>query len=308
VKGGTTVEVPLWISVMTGADYTPALQVSYELSVSDAVGRTETIRSGSLRVPYTPWMQHELDPISVEIPDIPGIGVLKLTVSDPSGEVLHRNFMIYEIVTESGIPGYEVFSVPAAGYSDQHWSTRQWEVMDGLKVDGAGSGYFEYTFPLPGDLKAGSAGDAYFVIEVSAKEYFVKDREAYDSEQNFMLGSQVAPSANPNSYPMTDEVMFPSEITVSLMGEKVCTTLLPDDPADHRGILSWHHQLKDKKLREAGSYGYLVKVPVSGKILRSAVYEGALKVRIETTGEGGIAIYGKEFGRFALDPSLVLTK
>jgi predicted transcriptional regulator len=107
---------------------------------------------------------------------------------------------------------------------------------------------------------------------------------------------------------MSDEVMFPSEITVSLMGENVLTTVLPDDPADHRGILSWHHQLKDKKLREAGSYGYLVKVPVSGKILRNAVSGGALKVRIETAGEGGIAIYGKEFGRFALDPSLVLTK
>ena len=33
---------------------------------------------------------------------------------------------------------------------------------------------------------------------------------------------------------------------------------LPDDPADHRGILSWHAQLRDRKLREAGSYGYLV--------------------------------------------------
>ena len=75
--------------------------------------------------------------------------------------------------------------------------------------------------------------------------------------------------------------------------------------------MSWHHQLEkddDRKLREAGSYGYLVKVPVDRDILASAVEKGELTVRLETEGEGGIAIYGKEFGRYMLDPSLVLKK
>ena len=143
-------------------------------------------------------------------------------------------------------------------------------------------------------------------MEASAKELFVKDRREYDTEQNFMLGSKVAPSANPNSYPMTDEKVFPSEISIHINGQKVQTTILADDPADHRGVLSWHHQLQDRKLREAGSYGYLIKVPLDRSMLEDVIRKGELVVTLQTEGEGGIAIYGKEFGRYALDPSLVL--
>jgi predicted transcriptional regulator len=126
------------------------------------------------------------------------------------------------------------------------------------------------------------------------------------ADLNYMLGAKASPSGNPNSYPMTDETMFPSKIEVTINGEKALNTTLPDDPADHRGVLSWHHQLTDKKLREAGSYGFLTKVPVSKKQLKSAVESGKLVVRIKTVGEGGIAVYGKSFGRYPLDPSLVM--
>ncbi|MBK7653478.1 MAG: hypothetical protein IPJ20_25910 [Flammeovirgaceae bacterium] len=102
------------------------------------------------------------------------------------------------------------------------------------------------------------------------------------------------------------ETLFPSKIVISVNGETALTTTLKDDPADHRGVLSWHHQLKDKKLREAGSYGYLIKVPVSKAQLKAAVEKGSLLLRLETNGKGGIAVYGKSFGRYPLDPSLVL--
>ena len=118
----------------------------------------------------------------------------------------------------------------------------------------------------------------------------------------------VAPSANPNSYPMTDEKLFPSKISVSIGGRKAYSTALTDDPADHQGVLSWHHQLKDRKLREAGSYGYLIKVPVTKSMLKNAFQRRELLVQIQTQGKGGIAVYGKEFGRYPLDPSLVLKK
>ena len=48
--------------------------------------------------------------------------------------------------------------------------------------------------------------EAFFLVEVSAKEYFVKDQQEYERDQDFMRGSVVAPSANPNAYPMTDEL------------------------------------------------------------------------------------------------------
>ena len=70
------------------------------------------------------------------------------------------------------------------------------------------------------------------------------------------------PSLNPNSYPMTDTVRFPSARARARGGQSAGQFELPDDPADHRGILSWHAQKRDKKLREAGSYGYLVSATI----------------------------------------------
>ena len=32
------------------------------------------------------------------------------------------------------------------------WSAKQWNVLDGLKVNGAGHGYFEYRLPWPEGL------------------------------------------------------------------------------------------------------------------------------------------------------------
>ena len=83
-------------------------------------------------------------------------------------------------------------------------------------------------------------------------------------------GGKDAPSRNPNAYPMTDETTFPSTVSILVDGKLGRTLTLPDDPADHRGVLSWHHQLKDRKLREAGSYGYLTRIDITAEQLGQA--------------------------------------
>jgi hypothetical protein len=85
--------------------------------------------------------------------------------------------------------------------------------------------------------------------------------------------------------------------------------MLADDPADHRGILSWHAQLRDRRLREAGSYGYLVQATVPPEALRRAADAGELVVRLSVAEAlpGGLAVYGRSFGRYPLDPTVVLT-
>lgn len=107
---------------------------------------------------------------------------------------------------------------------------------------------------------------------------------------------------------MTDETVFHSAVRVSANGHHAGQYELPDDPADHRGILSWHYQLQDQRLREAGSYGYRLNVPLPPEAIREAARTGQLVLRLEVSDAlpHGLAIYGDEFGRYPMDPTVLL--
>jgi Glycosyl hydrolases family 2, sugar binding domain/Glycosyl hydrolases family 2/Glycosyl hydrolases family 2, TIM barrel domain len=307
VNGGESIKIPLFLSSMTDADHGKQLKLSYQLSIINSIGETSQVTAGTKSVDYQPYLQKEIESLALIMPNIAGLALLTLQLEDGKGEVLHRNFMHFEVSSQNKLPKTEVISVGPLSFADMKWSLKQWNILSGLKVCGAGSGYFEYSIPVSKALDVNSVNDAYFLVELSAKELFVKDRDQKErTDVDFMLGAKASPSGNPNSYPMTDEMLFPSKIIVSIEGETVLTTTLPDDPADHRGVLSWHHQLKDRKLREAGSYGYLTKIPISKEQLVKAKEKGKLLIRFQTEGNGGIAVYGKSFGRYPLDPSLVL--
>jgi hypothetical protein len=83
---------------------------------------------------------------------------------------------------------------------------------------------------------------------------------------------------------------------------------LTDDPADSRGILSWHAQPHDGHLYEAGSYGQLLRVPIPAGAVAQAERSGEFVVRLEVDDAlpGGLAIYGRHFGRYPLDPTVLL--
>ena len=306
VEGGSQQRIPLFLSVMTDKPMEGKLTVHYSLEHLNYIGETEKIMENSFVTDYQPWMQKSLNPLSLSMSDQEGVSTLKLWVSNEKGEVLQRNFMHFVVNSGEQDSNIQLISLQPASFSQSSWSDKQWEVMEGKKVNGTGKGYFEYEFPLSSEVSMKGLKTAYFLVEVSAKQLFVKDQREFDRDQDYMKGSRVAPSSNPNSYPMTDETRFPSDIAISIGGSKVHTATLENDPADHRGVLSWHSQLQDRKLREAGSYGYRVKVPLSKKMLRDARERGKLVVKLESLGEGGLAVYGKEFGRFPFDPSLVL--
>ncbi len=251
------------------------------------------------------------------MPEKPAIAILSLTLEDESGNVLHRNFTTY-LVSEDESPREETINTNSGkikvvrfapnSFSKAEWSLKQWNVLEGLKVNGAGAGYFEYSLPWPADLKAEDIDSADFRIEVSAKQLFGKDKEgAQKQEGDFMRGKGTHdPSSNPNSYPMTDETRYPSAVRIRIAGQTVGTFDLQDDPADHRGILSWYSQKRDRKLREAGSYGYLVNANIPKSVLQKAAAEKEIVLRLEVDEAmpGGLAIYGERFGRYPLDPTL----
>ncbi|MNP47630.1 hypothetical protein D3C76_1416950 [compost metagenome] len=116
----------------------------------------------------------------------------------------------------------------------------------------------------------------------------------------YMHGASANVEYNPNTYYMTDEMRHESKVTVCIDGEPVGSVHLPDDPADARGVLSWHYQPVDNRLDEAGSYGYLCRIKVPGRI--AAKLDRNRRFRLELrAGEGGLALYGRNAGRYPLD-------
>jgi len=233
--------------------------------------------------------------------------------------ILHQNFTTFVVegtVADSvrlvGERRARVVHVPATAVQSGHWSLKQWTVLD-RKLNGAGSGYFEYRLPWPVGLDPRTVASATFLVEASAKRLNGKDRDSTMADNgggDYMRGGGFHdPSRNPNSYPMTGEHPFPSAVTVRINGVVAGHYALADDPADSRGILSWHAQPHDGHLYEAGSYGELLRVALSADALAAAARSGEVVVRLEVAdalpGGGGLAIYGAGFGRYPVDPTVI---
>jgi hypothetical protein len=321
VQPGETVPVPLWASFLTDESPGPELTIRMELVGHDDLGRARRWWEGERTVPFAPWTSGELEPIAVPMPASRALAVLRLVLEDPAGRVLHRNFTAFvvgetpsprdEVRAEAGGRTLRVLRSAPSAFSDASWSLRQWDAMDGRKVNGAGSGVFEYRIPWPDDLRPEEVAGATFLAELGAKQLFGKDRpDAGEVEGDYMRGRGAHdPGLNPNAYPMTDTKTHPTAVRVRVGGVALGMFEIADDPADHRGLLSWHAQKRDRRLREAGSHGELVSVSVPADVLAAAATAGAVVVRLEVdeTVPGGLAVYGEEFGRYPLDPTLVLT-
>jgi hypothetical protein len=313
VKPNERVRVPLYLSSMTDrSDLGDKLTLQVKMYGYDAIGQKKTWETRTETVPYKPYINQEIEALLLTMPNEKAVVTLALTLQDQAGNDLHHNVMNFiveapipqEINLPSGKKAH-LLSVEAKDFSQAKWSAKQWNVMEGAKVNGTGSGYFEYRFKLPQN----DFGNATFIAELGAKQLFVKDIDQEKiKDDNYMLGARVAPDKNPNSYPMTDETLFPSLVSVSVNGIFAQQVELPDDPADHRGVLSWHYQPKVRKLNEAGSYGYKVAINAPKEALDLARKTGELVIRLtaEEGLSGGIAVYGDRFGRYAINPCVIL--
>ena len=313
---GETVSVPIFASFMTDRNVGETLYLQFDLSGWDDLGVFENYSQKLISVPFQPWMNKEFEPVSVTMPDKNCVAVLGLTLKDATGAVLQRNFTTF-VVSSGAAPKEEMRVVKnnklkllrfaPASFAESDWSEKQWNVFAGLKVNGAGSGFFEYRLKWPGDVDPAQVATATLKFEASAKQLFGKDK-GVKVGGDYMRGKGTFDnSANKNSYPMTDEARFESAVQVLVNGESAGIFDLPDDPADSRGILSWHAQKKDRALHEAGSYGYLVEAKLPQAALQSAAKQGELVIRLQAPDAlpHGLALYGERFGRYPLDPTLV---
>ncbi|HEY7233978.1 MAG TPA: hypothetical protein VH539_07495, partial [Gemmatimonadaceae bacterium] len=292
------------------------LTLRADVSGWNSLGEYRHYASSARRIAYRPWMSAPLSPLQVTAPNEPAVVVVAVRLEDASGTVLHRNFTTLVVGGSSSDTAtladgrrVRIARVPAASVSDARWTLKQWTVLGGRKIDGAGSGYFEYRIPWPNGLAASGVASATFLVEASSKRLNGKDRDTTDAGGgDYMRGGGFHdPSRNPNSYPMTGTTPFPSAVTVTVNGHLAGRWELADDPADSRGILSWHAQPHDRHLYEAGSYGQLLRIPVPAESIADAARTGAMVVRlaVDPALPGGLAIYGAQFGRYPVDPTML---
>ena len=305
---GSTLDLPVHASFTTDKD-PGQLTLETELVGWDALGEYKAFGGAWIPIAFTPYGNGEAGVVLVKIPRENGLYLFRMVLKDARGDVLHRNFTTFRVKdgTDPAPEGTKLISFAPASFTAQEWSDKQANVYDGLKVNGFGHGYFEYTVTLPDDVDPDSLTGAELVFEASAKQWFGKDREGNDIQGDYMLGGGTFdPCKSLNSYAMTDKVLWPSKLEVSVNGKVIGKYDLADDPADHRGILSWGAQTRERWMREGGSYGELVRMEVPVKALGK---DKVAVIRFTTPADdldGGLALYGKDFGRYPLDPTLVL--
>ena len=294
-EAGATWTVPVDISLITDRFAGRTLNLSYQVRGFDGRGVQfdETMVSvGEYKV--SAWQNGHLTDVPVRLPCKTSCGTVCFTLFDGSRPV-GRNFACF--ATRGEVPSNVKTLQPMQVSTSSGW-VKKWDVMDGLKLCCAGQGFVEYDF---GDVPVGR--DVAFRTELSSKRLYAKDLRGVDSgdiDLTYMLGGGHTDRAkNANSYPMTSDEKWSSEVKIYANGELVNTVVLPDDPADHRGILSWIAQRRDRRLRDAGSYGYLVEAAIPAAVVAKG--RGRIVVRLESD-KGGLAVYGKRFGRFPMDP------
>ena len=297
----STMELQLYSSFVT--DSAPeGLQLETRLVWTDALGVAHEEDSVVTAIGFTPY---SLTPVATRKVCVGGNGVyaLQMFVKDGEGKVLHRNFSLY--VVKDAKPAECTLSFSPASYTAASFSNGTKQVLGGLKVNGFGSGYFEYELDFDGD-PAGIKG-AKLLFEAGAKTLFLKDVDESGryEDVDYMRGAgKNNPCKSPNAYSMTDTEKWPSSVSVSVNGVEIGTAVLPDDPADHTGVLSWFAQPKERWMYEGGSHGYLISLDVPVEAVSKHM---TIRFTVPEDTPGGLALYGREFGRYPLDPTLVFS-
>lgn len=273
----------------------------------DGLGTRMICQRGSQDFVLSDYGTAALPEILLRMPDTDALAVLSLTLLDASGEVIARNFTTYDVQSGEGTGRYPLpgmyLSVSPAAYVRSGFE-HAWSALSGHKANGAGAGFFEYEVRLPEGCGLNTVRGIELYFEASAKQVYEKDIAKDPLKKqllNFMHGDRHNPGTNPNSYFMTDEQRHPAKVQVCINGIATEALYLPDDPADSRGVLSWHYQQEHRHLEEAGSYGYLQRITVPSRAVADCLRTKKLTLTLKAQDAGGLALYGRNAGRYPLD-------
>ena len=230
------------------------------------------------------------------MPSENALAVLSLCLVDEKGSVISRNFTTFDVRAEWG---GNLVDIPVCSGKPEGFSIT-WNALLNDKLCMGGKGEVSYEVALPACEKPASEMILHF--EASSKRVLNKDRKIIGDPEvdgSFMRGYLVDRGSFENSYWMTDDSRFPSSVDVLVNGVSVQTISLENDWADARGVLSWLRQPNHRKLDEAGSYGESKRVLIPSNLIPAIQQAGKLTVTFRVLNDGGLALYGRECGRYA---------
>ncbi|MEN8117406.1 MAG: sugar-binding domain-containing protein [Bacteroidota bacterium] len=322
-KGGSIVKIPVGTSVVT-SDIPDNLNINYSVYGWDETGEKVEHTKGEMEAKAEPFVFNELQPVTITVPNQDMVMLFATTLEDGQGNVLQRNFVPFKVEGKSP-ENLITVTKPPSGFSQGAWNIRHLVTQNGKKVWGMGSGYFEYEFELPENLNKDEIENIEFRAELASRypqEKYLEEGDAERIGMTVVSTKGIIPGYGRNSFPQTDEKVHGSLVKITANDQKIAEVELSDDPADHRGILSWMNQRpgwewgsedrsKPWLLDEAGSYGYLVKASLDETSKKSAFESGKVTVRLhvdeQTTNRGGLSVYGANSGRYPMDLTLIIT-
>jgi hypothetical protein len=310
-KSSSKVQIPLLASSYSDQFHGKSVKLSWKLW-HDSLGKRQETATGEQKFEWKGYGVWPLQALEIAMPDCDAVAVLEVTLTTFEGQKITSNFITFDV--QSGNPNgrYAIdgnwMNIKPINYNSNQWEYT-WNALSDNKLNGATSGYVEYVVELPAHTNQAVIQDLDIFFEASAKIVLAKDKEMVMVKPNditYMHGAKMDPGMNINSYFMSDEDYYPSLVDVFIDEEKIQQLWLPDDPADSRGVLSWHYQENHRKLEEAGSYGFLQRVRVPSRMVARIFEKGLFTLRLSVSKEvseksGGLALYGRNAGRYPID-------
>jgi len=305
---GDRISVPVFVSHFS--DRTGPARLRWHIGGTNDLGqtvrtppRTRAVIWNRCRVTFQP-------PLEVTLPgDRPFVGAVALELLDEHGERIAANFVnlivrhapvaaVGRVADMPESPRIEVIGerLVAVRFAPQEFSAMRADAKpkDAKEHDGKiyapGDCEVEYRLTLPDFVCNAAPTQLVLLAELSSKA----DDERLDWPSR----------RQPLDYPQTQARKHPGKVVVELAGRTLWELALPDDPADARGVLSHHARFHH------GSYGYLVRRKVDlaeQPELRDVVTRQVVLPLVFRTVDGhGLSIYGRQLGRYPIDPTLII--
>jgi hypothetical protein len=304
------VDIPLLLSSFSDEFHGKEGSLEWQLWY-DNFGEKVIADSGTVPCSWSKYGTSKLAELRTMMPEYDSIAVLSVALKAQGDKIISRNFVTFDVQSDEDNSKYDLMgsliNIKPLDYTKGNWEY-SWTAINNNKLNGGDAGYFEYAVKLPAAANISSVSNMEVIFEAAAKAVLRKDKEMLklktrDSQTlDYMMGAKSDPEMNINSYFMTDDKKHPSLIEVVIEDEIIHKLYLPDDPADSRGVLSWHYQTDDRKLEEAGSYGYLQRVKVPSRLIPTILRKGSFNLRLQVPeGQGGLALYGRRAGHYPID-------